>query len=124
MLNDMLCIYITAQDEDHHIQVYSDCEEFISISAYSDEYIEVYSELCEGIIISSTDCSEHIIINSDFTLGMTIYSSYVCHIDTSGYLIIENMFGDTDPPEPITIFIIGNSYNEIKVNTNLDWQIK
>lgn len=124
MLNDMLCIYITAQDEDPHIQVYSDCEEFISISAYSDEHIEVYSELCEGIIISSTDCSEHIIINSDFTLGMTIYSSYVCHIDTSGYLIIENVFGDTDPPEPITIFIIGNSYNEIKVNTNLDWQIE
>lgn len=120
----MLCIYITAQDEDPHIQVYSNCEELVSISAYSDEYITISSELYEGIIISSNDCSEHVIINSDFTFGMTIYSSYVCHIDTSGYMIIENMFGDTDPPEPITIFIIGNSYNEIKVNTNLDWQIK
>lgn len=124
MLNDMLCIYITAQDEGPHIQVYSDCEEFISISAYSDEYIKIYSELCEGIIISSHNCSEHIIINSDFTLGMTIYSSYVCHIDTSGYLIIENMFGDTDPPIPITIFISDNFYNEIKVESNLDWIIK
>lgn len=124
MLNDMLCIYITSQDEDPHIQVYSDCEEFISISAYSDEYIEVYSELCEGIIISSTDCSEHIIINSDFTLGMTIYSSYVCHIDTSGYLIIENMFGDTDPPEPITIFISNNFINSVTVYSDSDWTIK
>lgn len=120
---DALCIYITAQDEDSHIQIYSNCEEFISISAYSDEYITVYSELCEGIIISSTDCSEHIIINSDFTLGMTIYSSYVCHIDNSGYLIIENLAGDTDPPEPITLFILKNSYNEIKVQSNLDWII-
>ena len=114
MLNDMLCIYITAQDGDHHIQVYSDCEEFISISAYSDEHIEVYSELCEGIIISSTDCSEHITINSDFTLGMTIYSSYVCIINNEGYLFII--------PEEIRITPVF-THPSIEVLSNLDWEI-
>lgn len=120
---DSLCIYISSEDSSSHIIIYSDCNDFINISATSDDTITINSELVEGIIISSADCSEHIIINSDFTLGITIYSSYVCTIDNEGYLIIENLAGDTDPPEPITLFILKNSYNEIKVQSNLDWMV-
>lgn len=104
------------------------------IFVYSDtDLIIVDSNLDNGIIVDSHStgkidvCAvyepEEIDVSGFALDPMLVYSSYVCTITKDGYLIIENMFGDTDPPEPITIFIIGNSYNEIKVNSNLNWII-
>lgn len=111
---DSLCIYISSEDSSSHIVIYSDCNDFINISATSDDTMTINSELVEGIIISSIDCSEHIIINSDLTLGMTIYSSYVCIINNEGYLFIE--------PEEITI-TPAITHPSIDVISNLDWEI-
>lgn len=111
---DSLCIYISSEDSSSHIIIYSDCNDFINISATSDEFITIDSTLTNGIIISSTDCSEHIQINSDFTLGFTIYSSYVCTIDQNGYLEIE----------PDTVYITpAIPYGIIDVFSNIDWEI-
>lgn len=135
------------------ILVSSYCNGFAEVGSYCELVADVWSELYEGILVSSTqdgfvsiwsDNDEFMNVESESTGGMQVeshcdlsgfdissfgisgidvYSSYVCHIDNSGYLIIENLAGDTDPPEPITLFILKNSYNEIKVLSNLDWII-
>lgn len=135
------------------ILVSSDCSGFFEVESYCESFADVWSELYEGIFVSSmqdkfvsiwSDNDGFMNVESESTggiqveshcdlsgfdissfgiSGIDVYSSYVCHIDNSGYLIIENLAGDTDPPEPITLFILKNSYNEIKVLSNLDWII-
>lgn len=111
---DALCIYISSEDSSGHINICSECNEYINISATSDDFIIISSNLYEGIIISSEDCTGHISIDSDFTLGMEIYSSYVCIIDKSGYLFII--------PDQITITPVFQ-HPEIEVVSNIDWEI-
>lgn len=118
---------------DNTIHVSSD---FVSgVFVWSDtSLIQIDSILDNGIIVDSNSVGEidvsavyepSEIDVSGFSLDpMVIYSSYVCRITRDGYLIIENMIGDTDPPEPITIFISNNFINSITVYSDSDWTIK
>lgn len=113
-----------SSDNNCVIVIDSDCYNNIFVNSESNEYIEIQSDCTNNIYVYAIYEPSIIEINTDVEDPIIIYSSYVCTISRDGYLIIENIQGDTDPPEPIFIFISNNFVNSITVHSDLNWIIE
>ena len=119
----MLCIEIQCEDVSEHIRVQCTCDDTIQIRSESEELARVWSDLAEQIEVFAEDASEHIIIDSDWTPSIEIWSSFVCSIsEGEKYLILKNL-NKTNPPEQLIVFISDKFTNSIDVISNLNWDI-
>ena len=96
-------------------------EGYCGIDIYSDggSDINVWSELYQGIDVSSECVSDSIEINSSYSLNMDIYASYVCEI-RGGYLYLQEM-GNV---EPVHIFVYDYMDIDVNVFSDMNWEVK